>query len=200
MKRMFGAAALLCLGSAAGAQDWTGFYVGGSLNYDSIEINDLSFGDGPVDMTGPGYGLFAGYNFQSGNLVFGAELLVNSQTGEADDGNNLRPARADGSTQIRGRVGYVNGDFLPYLAIGATSTRVEVDHEGNGNDADFDDSTSSGTSVALGLDWAMNDRSFVRFEAEKTFYRDNTLLFYGNDPHNYSLDGMRLSVGYAYRF
>ena len=198
--KMYGTIALLFLSGAAEAQDWTGFYAGGSLSYDTIEINDLSYGDGPVDMTGASLGLFAGYNFQSGNLVYGAELLVVDQSGDADDGDFLRPATADGSTQIRGRIGYVYGDVLPYLAIGATSTRVKVDHEGLGNPADFADDTASGTSIALGLDWALNEKSFVRFEVEDTSYSDDTLLFYGDDPHDYTLDATRISVGYAYRF
>lgn len=200
MKKIYGAVALLCLGSAAGAQDWTGFYVGGSLSYDTIEINDLSFGDGPVDITGFSPVLFAGFNFQSGSLVYGAEALVISQSGDADDGNFLRPATADGSTQLRGRIGYVYGDVLPYLAIGATRTRVKADHEGDGSSVDIADDTASGTSVALGLDWAMNERSFVRFEVENTSYSDDTLVFYRDDPHDYTLDATRISVGYAYRF
>lgn len=198
--KIFGVAAVLLLSGAAQAQDWTGFYAGGSLSYDTIEINDLSFGDGPVELTGASAGLFAGYNFQSGNLVYGAEALVVSQSGDADDGNFLRPATADGSTQLRGRIGYVYGDVLPYLAIGATRSRIKADHEGNGNPADSADNTSSGTSVALGLDWALNERSFVRFEVEQTNYSDDTLVFYGDDPHNYSLDASRISLGYAYRF
>jgi outer membrane immunogenic protein len=198
--KIYGAVALLFISGAAEAQDWTGFYAGGALSYDTIEISDLTFGDGPVEITGPSPVLFAGYNFQSGSLVYGAELLVVDQSGDADDGDFLRPATADGSTQIRGRIGYVYGDLLPYLAIGATRTRVKVDHEGNGNPVDFADNAASGTSVALGLDWAVNDKSFVRFEVEQTSYSDDTLLFYGNDPHAYSLDATRVSVGYAYRF
>jgi outer membrane immunogenic protein len=200
MKEIYGAVALLCLGSAAGAQDWTGFYAGGSLSYDTIEINDLTNGNGPVDITGTSPALFAGYNFQSGNLVFGGELLVVDQSGDADDGNFLRPATADGSTQIRGRIGYVYDDVLPYLAIGATSTRVKVDRGGTGNPADLTDDSASGTSVALGIDWALNEKSFVRFEAETTSYSDGTLLFSGSPPLDYDLDATRISVGYAYRF
>jgi outer membrane immunogenic protein len=200
MKMICGALTLVCLGSAALAQDWTGFYVGGALSYNTIEIEDLSFGDGPVEITGTSPVLFAGYNFQSGNLVYGAEALVNSQSGEADDGEFLRPASADGTTQIRGRIGYVYGDVLPYLALGATRTRIEADHEGDGNDADLGYDIASGTSVALGLDWAINERSFLRLEAETTSYSDDTLVFYRDDPHDYSLDATRISVGYAYRF
>jgi outer membrane immunogenic protein len=198
--KIYGAVALLFLSGAAEAQDWTGFYAGGALSYDTIEITDLTFGDGPVDISGPSPVLFAGYNFQSGNLVYSAEALVISQSGDADDGSFLRPATADGTTQLRGRIGYVYGDVLPYLAIGASRTRIKVDHEGNGNPVDSADDTASGTSVALGLDWAMNEKSFVRFEVENTSYSDDTLLFYGDDPHAYSLDATRISVGYAFRF
>jgi outer membrane immunogenic protein len=198
--KMYGAVALLFLSGAAQAQDWTGFYVGGSLSYDTIEINDLSFGNGPVDISGISPVLFAGYNFQSGNLVYGVEALVIDQSGDADDGNFLRPATADGSTQIRGRIGYVYDNVLPYLAIGATSTRIKVDRGGNGNPADLTDDSASGTSVALGLDWSLNEKSFVRFEVETTSYSDGTLLFSGSSPLDYNLDASRISVGYAYRF
>ena len=46
----------------------------------------------------------------------------------------------------------------------------------------------------------MNEQSFVRFEVESTNYSDDTLVFYGDDLHEYSLDATRISVGYAYRF
>lgn len=200
MKKIFGTLALLCVGTTAGAQDWTGFYAGGSLGYDTIEINDLTYGDGPVDMTGPGVGVFAGYNFQSGNLVYGAELLATKNSADGNDGDFLLPASAETSMQIRGRIGYASGTMLPYLAIGATRTKVEADHEGNGLATDMADDTASGTSIALGMDWAMNETSFVRFEVEKTNYSDDTLNFYGGDLHDYSLDGTRISVGYAFRF
>jgi outer membrane immunogenic protein len=194
--KIYGALVLFFLSSAA-AQDWTGFYFGGSLSYDTIEINDLTNGDGSVEITSTSPGLFAGYNFQSGNLVFGGELLVVDQSGDADDGDSLRPATADGSTQIRGRIGYVYGDVLPYIAIGSTSTRIKAE---NGNPGASADDSASGTSVALGLDWALKERSFVRFEVETTSYSDGTLLFSGSPPLDYDLDATRISVGYAYRF
>lgn len=106
----------------AAVQNWSGFYVGGTLSYDSFSVNDLSYGDGPVDLNGAGLGLFAGYNFQAGNLVYGAELAAIKHSGEGDDGDFLHPATALHSVSLRGRIGFVMVNMLPYLAVGATRT------------------------------------------------------------------------------
>jgi outer membrane immunogenic protein len=197
---IYRAVVFLFLSGAAHAEDWTGFYAGGSLSYDTIKINDLTFGNGQVDMTGASPSLFAGYNVQSGNLVFGGEVLVVDQSGSADDGDFLRPASTDGSTQIRGRVGYVYGDLLPYFAIGSTGTRIKADRNAAGAPVDRAENIARGVSLALGVDWALNERSFARVEVETTNYSDGTLLFDGNTAHDYSLAATRVSVGYAYRF
>ncbi|WP_374391639.1 outer membrane protein [Tabrizicola sp.] len=191
---------LLCLATPAAAQDWSGFYAGGALSYDSISPNDLSYGDGPVDVNGAGLGLFAGYNFQSGNLVYGAELAATKHSGESDDGNYLRPATALHSLALRGRIGFVSGKMLPYLAVGATRTSWQANHAGSGLDADVWDDTATGTSIALGLDWSLSERSFVRFEIERTNYGEDQIDFYNGDIHNYEMDATHISVGYAMRF
>lgn len=192
--------ALLCLATPVSAQDWSGFYAGGALGYDSITANDLSYGDGPVDLNGTGFGLFAGYNFQSGNLVYGAELAAIKHSGEGDDGNFLRPATALHSLALRGRIGFVTGKVLPYLAIGAIRTAWEADHWGSGLPADTWGDTATGTSVALGLDWSLSDKSFLRIELEKTRYGEDQIDFYNGDLHTYDMDATRISVGYAMRF
>jgi outer membrane immunogenic protein len=200
MIRSFPLLALLCVGTAASAQDWTGFYAGGALSYDNVSANDLSFGDGPVDLNGAGISLFAGYNFQSGNLVYGAELGATKHSGEGDDGDFLRPATALDSLQLRGRLGFVTGNMLPYLAVGLTRTDWEADHAGSGSPTDVWGDTATGTSVALGLDWTLGDTSFLRFEVERSRYGDDEIDFYNGDIHEYEMDATRVSVGYAMRF
>jgi outer membrane immunogenic protein len=201
MKKTLSLLAFLCLGSAASAQDWSGLYAGGALSYDAIELNDLSFGDGPVDLNGAGLGLFVGYNFQSGNLVYGAELAVTKHSGESFDGDYLEPATALSSAALRGRVGFVTGDMLPYLAVGIYRTKFEADHAGNGNPADIWGETARGTGLALGVDWTLTESSFVRVEVESIRYSDDSIGYYsGTDPHDYELDARRLTVGYAMKF
>jgi outer membrane immunogenic protein len=197
------ATSLLALGvlaSPALAQDWSGFYAGGSLSYDSISPNDLSYGDGPVDLNGVGLGLFTGYNFQSGNMVYGAELGAIKHSGEGFDGDYLQPATALHSLTLRGRIGFVTGDMLPYLAIGATRTQWEANHEGSGDPADVWGDTATGTSVALGMDWSLSATSFLRVEVERTNYGDDEITFFDTDVHDYEMDATRFSIGYAMRF
>lgn len=183
------------------AQDWSGLYGGAALSYDSIELNDQSYGDGPVDLNGAGVGLFVGYNLQAGNFVYGAELAFAKHSGEGSDGDYLEPATALSSTALRGRVGFVTGNMLPYLALGAYRTKFEADHGGAGDPADIWGETASGTGLALGVDWTLSDSSFLRVEIESIRYNDDSIGFYGgSDPHDYEMDARRLTVGYAMRF
>jgi outer membrane immunogenic protein len=191
----------VAVGSPVGAQDWTSFYGGGTLAYDATALTDLSYGDGPADLNGAGLGLFAGYNLQRGNLVYGVELAVTKHSGEASDGDFLQPATALNSAALRGRVGYVTGRMLPYVAVGSYRSKFEVDHEGNGDPTDFGDETAKGTGLALGVDWTLKDRTFLRVEIESVHYKDGTIDFYdGSDPHDYDMDARRLVVGYAMNF
>lgn len=200
MMRAFLLVSAVCMGTSASAQDWTGFYAGGTLGYESFDINDLTFGDGPVDANGAGLGLFAGYNFQSGHMVYGAELQAQKHSGDGDDGDFLRPASALHSIGLRGRIGFAKGNTLSYLAIGAVRTKWEADHAGAGLAADIWSDTASGTSLALGVDWALTQTSFLRLEVERTRYGDDEIDFYGGDIHQYDMDATRISVGYALRF
>jgi outer membrane immunogenic protein len=201
MKSMLIMLAVATTAAPALAQDWSGLYGGAALSYDAVELNDLSYGDGPVDLNGAGLGLFAGYNFQSGNFVYGAELSLTKHSGEGFDGDYLEPATALSSMALRGRVGFVTGNMLPYLALGAYRTKFEADHDGSGDPADIWDETASGTGLALGVDWTLSDSSFLRVEIETIRYKDDSIGFYdGSDPHDYELDARRLTVGYAMRF
>ena len=104
---------LLVTASPALSQDWSGPYAGGGLSYDSITVFDLDYGDVPVDLNGAGLGLFGGYNFQSGNLVYGAELSATKHSGEGADNEYLRPATALNSLSLRGRIGFASINAAP---------------------------------------------------------------------------------------
>lgn len=184
----------------AAVKNWAGFYAGGALSYDSFSVDDLSYGDGPVDLNGAALGLFAGYNLQAGSLVYGAELAAIKHSGEGDDGDYLRPATALHSVSLRGRIGFVTGNMLPYLAVGATRTNWEADHDGSGVASDIWGDKATGTSFALGVDWSLADRSFLRLEVEHTRYGQDEIDFYNGDIHDYEMDATRVSVGYALRF
>jgi outer membrane immunogenic protein len=178
------------------AQDFSGIYGGVDLISDRFDAEDLSYGPGPVDANGLGVGVFAGYNWQSGNIVFGPELYLTSHSADGNDGAYFLPFSAKRSMGVKARLGYTIGNIMPYLSVGTVRTKVEADHTGGGMLAE---DTAKGTSFSLGADWAVTDQTFLRVEIERTNYKDDFFSWSG-DVHDYSLDRTSMSVGYAFRF
>lgn len=58
----------------APVKDWSGAYLGGTVNYDWGRFSSSNDGR---DAKGFGGGLYGGYNMQSGQIVYGAEADVN---------------------------------------------------------------------------------------------------------------------------
>ena len=58
----------------APVKDWSGAYLGGTVNYDWGRFSSSNDGR---DAKGAGGGLYGGYNWQNGQLVYGAEADVN---------------------------------------------------------------------------------------------------------------------------
>lgn len=191
--------------AAATAQDWGGYYAGGSIGYETMSAEDLDYGDedGDASFNPDGFLVagFAGYNIQNNNIVYGFEAGASFNTAEAEDGTYLLPLEHKFSGTLRGRVGYATGQMLPYLALGYTFSKFEADHEGNGNGEDIEDGIFSGPTAAVGVDYAINAQMFGRFEVAHTIYRDNDLEFYdGSDPHELSASSTAVTLGIGYRF
>lgn len=127
---------------AAPMFNWTGFYVGGTVGYgwgrSTIhDIDDFCLGAGTCptphvnyDFNGAVGGVLAGYNWQSGNLVFGAELDFSAS---GMDGVRIYrppgPARLETDIDWFGtgrlRIGYAADRALVYLAGGFAYADVE---------------------------------------------------------------------------
>jgi outer membrane immunogenic protein len=93
--------------------DWTGFYFGGSLGYGDVSGN-VVLGD---SVTGQTYGVQAGYMYDLGSVVLGAELQYVG-TNITDDSIGLN---VDSVARAKLRAGYDAGQFQPYAVIGAAS-------------------------------------------------------------------------------
>ena len=118
--------------------DWTGFYVGGSLGYaEGSEDDSTVFED-----DGATYGIHAGYDYDFGNFVLGAELEL-SGFDVSDGGNDI-----DSVSRAKLRAGYDAGAFLPYLTVGVASLDI-----GGGLDAN-----DTGSFYGVGMDYMLNDR------------------------------------------
>ena len=133
--------------AVASGRDWSGFYVGGALGYADLESSDI-LND---DFSGTTYGAFAGYNYDLGSIVLGAEL--EGTFGDFNDGDGVD---FDKVLRAKARAGYDAGAFLPYLTAGYATGSVsagEVDLEddgyfyGAGVDYAFSDSITVGGEV-----------------------------------------------------
>ncbi|HCQ64635.1 MAG TPA: hypothetical protein DIU07_05400 [Rhodobacteraceae bacterium] len=123
--------------------DWEGFYGGVTGGMQSGDITP-----GPFTFDATTYGGFAGYNFQQGQMVFGAEIA--GQIGTLDV--NPGPAfDVDMLLDAKVRVGYSFGDALlfasgGYSTFGATTPLTFA---------------ATGWNAGVGLDYAITEKFFV---------------------------------------
>lgn len=203
MKTLFLTTALVMLGFSVHAQsgNWDGYYIGVNVGTSDLTVEDLDFGDGPIQMDGLTYGGFTGINIQKNALVFGFEAGFELGDLSGDDGENLQPFSNDFTMGIRGRLGLDAGGVLPYLSVGYVSAAFEADHEGNGLDADFGTGTANGFSYGAGVDIRMGTNNFLRLEFKTTDFSESPLSFYGDtDSHNIAASSQTISIGYGMSF
>ncbi|MDJ0821157.1 MAG: outer membrane beta-barrel protein [Paracoccaceae bacterium] len=182
VKTLLASAAILALPGAALAQDWAGPYGGLTVGY-AFGDADHSFSNGaPSDNSTPEgtlIGLFAGYAWQSGSLVYGAEIDFEA----ADvDGSYVNTTGAtsqgvydqDWQASIRGVLGYagtLSGKPALYYAtagwamgdfefLGGPSVPVPP---GGGYSEQL-----SGWTAGIGMDWMMGANTAMRIEYRYT--------------------------------
>lgn len=173
------------------AWSWTGFYVGLNAGYSVANdpFNQTAAESGTIVSSSidsrvtPNGGLFggqAGYNFQSGNIVFGVEGDI-QWSGEHDTAGcgleceSIPPdVETLGSAEqkikwfgtARGRVGWTNNDWLLYITGGAAwggiNATTAINVSGSGTAVALSNTTSftksggvigGGTEVHLGGQW-----------------------------------------------
>ncbi|HTU10115.1 MAG TPA: porin family protein [Allosphingosinicella sp.] len=179
MRKFAFAAALLAgtIATPALAQDNNnlgGFRVEGLVGYDRPSIEDEG-------ADGVAYGVGVGYDFQSGNAVFGIEAeamdsSANEQaTGVALPGDTLRVS-AGRDLYVGGRVGFgVGSNSLLYAKAGYTNARVRVSYEDGtaGTVADFTDRTNlDGLRVGAGAQFGIGSNAFLKTEYRYSNYQD----------------------------
>ncbi len=180
MRNIAFAAALLAgtIATPALAQDATpglgGFHVDGLVGYDRPSVEDEN-ADGVV------YGVGAGYDFQSGNAIFGVEAEATDSSanervaGFAIPGDELR-VRAGRDLYVGGRAGFgIGGNSLLYAKAGYTNARVRVDYEDGtaGTVADFTSRTNlDGVRAGVGAQIGLGSNAYVRTEYRYSNYED----------------------------
>lgn len=149
--------------TAAGAQDWGGFYAGLAVTTAESGIDLTGV---PAPYTGDdsaAIGVFAGYNHVlSSNLVVGGELSYTDV--DTSQFPPITPWYGEGLLQARARLGYAAGNAMPYVALGIAKTDAGV----------FGGPTTSetGYSLGLGTEFLVGTNMSVRAEYNRAYFSD----------------------------
>lgn len=179
------------------AFDWSGFYVGAHAGYGEAnikgmyDINDFDPGDifaengeGTFDLNLDGFvgGLQAGYNWQSGNFVFGVEGDVtfvdwsDSIYYEPDD--DRVSAKTNFVGTLRGRAGFAMDNLLIFGTAGVALTDTKYTGNDDVDDTDPDEIGSLkfkdiGVVVGGGAEFAPNENWSIKAEALYFVFNDD---------------------------
>lgn len=135
------------------AADWQGFYIG---LLGGMQNGELDFNPPLYDISATTYGAFAGYNFQMGKVVLGAEIDAQMGSTDISLGGVPIPNSPFGVNSLidaRARVGYSFGDVLAYAAGGYSTVNVDL--------VPNPDLSAAGWNAGAGVDFAITDKFFV---------------------------------------
>jgi outer membrane immunogenic protein len=167
------------------AYNWNGAYVGLNLGY--------QFGDTtnwPAEPSGFAGGLQAGFNWQSGQWVFGAETDI--QISGADDTFAGYKFSNPWFGTVRGRAGYALNNVLLYLTAGLAYGRGRVEFAGmSEGHAQF------GWTLGLGVEVGFTPNWSARAEFLYVDLSDHT---YGLTGLGHGFESSLLRFGVNYRF
>ena len=177
-------------GFAADPHDWSGPYIGIGAGYGltsatatdyfsywcDSDCSDAVFDDG-VNSKGAQAGGFAGLNMQNGRFVFGLE--VDASSAWVDGENTADDYGVDGyiyETQLdwigraRGRLGLAIDQAMPFIAMGVSVARHNLDDTAVYDYEDFtaeygqDSKLHTGLSLGGGIDFALTQNVAFRVE------------------------------------
>lgn len=154
--------------------DWTGFYAGAQLGYGDVSSDIAGVeGDGAIG------GVHAGYRYDFGQFVAGAELAYNGANIDLGTGSKL-----DDVTQLKVMGGVDLGSTLVYATVGAAYANANV------AGTDYSD---TGYLIGVGMDYAINDAWTVG--GELAHHRFNDFDGTGAD---FRANTAQIRVGYRF--
>jgi outer membrane immunogenic protein len=186
---------------------WTGGYIGlqgGGLwsdsNVDNLDTGAFEpdtglFGD---SFNGGLFGVYAGYNWQSGPWVFGAEGDFNGVWN--DETFNIGGVDVDVGTDylasLRGRLGYAFDRALIFATGGVAFTQFSAEAD-LGNNFSFNaDQSFTGWTVGAGAEYAFTNNWIGRVEYRYYDFSNDVLDGFGD----VELETNTLTVGVSYKF
>lgn len=167
------------------AYSWMGPYVGANLGYQWGEISN-----NPTEPSGIAGGLQAGYNFQSGQFVFGGEADI--QLSGAED--TFAPWKFSNPWfgTVRGRVGYALNNILFYATGGLAYGNVKGEVAGLSENR-----TALGWTAGLGMEVGLTQNWSAKVEYLYVDLAERSYTVTGTDN---GLSSNLLRFGVNYRF
>jgi outer membrane immunogenic protein len=196
------------------AFDWSGAYLGAEIGYGwgRDHIHDQNRFDGSSDysdhfnLSGALGGIYAGYNFQQGNWVYGIDGDVEASGVDGDNpdwpfGDNST-ARIRWQGALRGRLGYAFSSNLLYASGGLALGDIKTEYF-DGPAKDSDSTIKSGWTIGAGFEHAFTPNWVARIDYRYTDFGQATVWTQNTDSgyneHN-DLTQHTIQVGIAYKF
>lgn len=154
---------------------WSGGYLGGYGEYKWGEFSALP----NQDADGFGGGLYGGYNWQTDNIVYGAEADIGYSGADVTAGGATGEQGFNGS--LRARIGMDVNPFLIYATGGIAATNAELT-TATGSDSN----THFGWTAGAGAEMFLTDTITTRLEYRYTDYQSK----------DYNIAGTNVSTGF----
>ncbi len=200
LKLAVAVAALAATGSAAQAQSkaalWQGTYIGVHLGGEGGKFkNDF----GSETVSGVLGGIHAGFNWQSGSIVYGIE--GDADLSSAKKNYNFRGGQkavlSNGFLgSLRGRVGFTSGSALFFGTGGLAFASTKFDLPAGGGTGSLTD-TRTGYVVGIGMEYAMSSNVSLRIEGLHYGFDD---IFKDDINGGLKFDANVIRAGLSYKF
>jgi outer membrane immunogenic protein len=202
---------------------WTGFYVGAQVGaaWTNDKVSDYTtggvyLGSGKVNSSSVVGGLHAGYNMQTGAIVYGIEADLEASGLSKSSATLYSPAgvlyagvysystKIDWQGSIRGRLGYAAGPALFYVTGGAAFANVKTAYNPGGYSTS---DTKAGWTLGAGVEYAFAPNWTARIEYRYTDYgsfSDTTaaapVTFWSGESIKHKLQEQAVRIGVSYKF
>jgi len=190
--------------------DWNGAYLGGHVGYlwGDASITEDGLGAGGGDFDGVVGGIVGGWNFQSGNWVFGIEGDFGWTGADGvgmtteDDLQEIYTYDMDWNAHVRGRAGITLGEdgrTLLFVAGGLAIADFKVGEQGV--QGWTDGGTFTGWSIGGGVNHAFSNNFIAGLELLYDDYGSKTYEW-GDEPEPYkvNLDAVTVRGTATYHF
>lgn len=181
--------------------DWSGVYVGAAIGAQGVRM--LAPGQGTLEGTSAVGGLYAGINWQAGNLVYGAEADIeySGYNGNRACGNAAWNCNGyiDAQGSVRARLGFAVDTLLFYGTAGLAVGNAGGSTTSPGGVVFPDSDYRIGYTVGAGVEAAFTDNLIGRLEYRYTNLGARDMTFDVVYP-GLEVSSHTVRAGLAYKF